>query len=77
MNPIGESDNILLETMLDGVKAVLFTNVASKWGLTKRSYEELVQFYNAKSEKGLEIILFPCNQFKNQEPGTDEEIVEF
>ena len=28
-------------------------------------------------DKGLEIVGFPCNQFKNQEPGSAQEIMEF
>ena len=33
--------------------------------------------YKKYHEKGLEILDFPCNQFGNQAPGTDEEIHEF
>ena len=33
--------------------------------------------YKDYKVKGLEILGFPCNQFGKQEPGTNEEIVEF
>jgi len=57
-------------------KALIIVNVASKCGLTPQ-YEELEQLYQAYHEQGLEIIGFPCNQFKGQEPGTNEEIQAF
>lgn len=56
--PIGE---------LLGSKATLVVNVASQCALTPQ-YEELVDLYNKYSEKGLQILAFPCNQFGNQEP---------
>ena len=58
-------------------KLLLIVNVASKWGATKREYSELVQIEKELSDKGLKILAFPCNQFGGQEPGTDEEILEF
>ena len=33
--------------------------------------------HNQLSEKGFEILAFPCNQFFKQESGTHEEILEF
>ena len=57
-----------------GKKAIVFVNVASKWGKTKSNYEQLVQMYADMSEKGLEIVGVPCNQFGGQEPGTPAEI---
>jgi len=56
----------------------IFVNVASKWGKTPVNYTELTALYNTYSEsKGFRIIGFPCNQFGNQEPGTDAEIKKF
>lgn len=57
-------------------KVVLVVNTASKCGFTPQltGLENLYEKYN---EKGLEILGFPCNQFKNQDPGTSEEIVKF
>jgi glutathione peroxidase len=57
-------------------KVLLIVNVASKCGLTPQ-YEGLEALYRAGKDRGLEILGFPCNQFKGQEPGTDEEIQEF
>ena len=57
-------------------KVLLIVNVASKCGLTPQ-YEGLESLYREDAARGLEILGFPCNQFKEQEPGTDEEIQEF
>lgn len=58
-------------------EVVLLVNVASKWGLTKQNYQELPQLSDEYSSNGLKILAFPCNQFGLQEPGTNEEILEF
>jgi glutathione peroxidase len=55
---------------------VLVVNVASKCGLTPQ-YEGLQALYEANRERGLQIVGFPANNFNGQEPGTEEEIVEF
>jgi glutathione peroxidase len=57
-------------------KLLLIVNVASKCGLTPQ-YEGLEELYRADKDRGLEVLGFPCNQFKGQEPGTDEEIQDF
>jgi glutathione peroxidase len=57
-------------------KLVLVVNVASKCGLTPQ-YEGLESLYRDDKDRGLEILAFPCNQFKEQEPGTDDEIQAF
>ena len=57
-------------------KVLLIVNVASKCGLTPQ-YEGLEALYRTDKDRGLEVLGFPCNQFKGQEPGTDEEIQEF
>jgi len=41
------------------------------------SYTQFQSLYRNYSKKGFEILAFPCNQFGNQEPGTNAEIVEF
>jgi len=56
---------------------VLVVNVASKWGATNTSYKELQQLYEKYHAQGFEILGFPCNQFGNQEPGTEQEIKQF
>jgi len=58
-------------------KVVLVVNVSSKCGLTPTNYPELQQLYEKYQEEGLVVLAFPCNQFKSQEPGTHEEIMEF
>lgn len=57
-------------------KVLLIVNVASKCSLTPQ-YEGLDALYRAERENGLEVLGFPCNQFLEQEPGTDEEIEDF
>ncbi|PIA49456.1 hypothetical protein AQUCO_01300338v1 [Aquilegia coerulea] len=58
-------------------KVLLIVNVASQCGLTNSNYTELAKVYENYKDQGLEILAFPCNQFGSQEPGTNEEIVEF
>lgn len=57
-------------------RLLLIVNVASKCGLTPQ-YEGLEKLYEATKDKGVEILGFPSNQFKGQEPGSNEEIQEF
>ncbi len=57
-------------------KVLLIVNTATGCGFTPQ-YEGLENMYKKYHEKGLEILDFPCNQFGNQAPGTDEEIHEF
>lgn len=57
-------------------KVLLLVNTASKCGLT-RQYEGLERLYRGSKEKGLVVIGFPANNFMSQEPGTNEEILEF
>ena len=57
-------------------KVLLIVNTASKCGFTPQ-YEGLEALYEQFKDKGLVIVGFPCDQFGHQEPGTNEEIVEF
>lgn len=57
-------------------KVLLIVNVASKCGYTKQ-YTGLEAIYRKYKDQGFEILAFPCNDFGGQEPGTNEEIVEF
>lgn len=57
-------------------KVVLVVNVASQCGLTPQ-YEALEALYRDYRERGLVVAGFPANNFGAQEPGTNEEIVEF
>jgi glutathione peroxidase len=57
-------------------KVVLVVNVASKCGLTPQ-YEGLEKLYEKLAPQGLVVAGFPANDFKEQEPGTNEEIQSF
>ncbi len=57
-------------------KKVLVVNTASKCGLTPQ-FEGLQALYEQYGGDSFTIIGFPANNFANQEPGTNEEIVEF
>ncbi|CAH2058213.1 unnamed protein product [Thlaspi arvense] len=57
-------------------KVLLIVNVASKCGLTHGNYKEMNILYAKYKTKGLEILAFPCNQFGNQEPGSNKDIKE-
>jgi len=56
-------------------KVVLVVNTASKCGLTPQ-FEGLEKLYKDYKDKGLVILGFPCNQFANQEPGSEKDIAE-
>lgn len=55
---------------------LLVVNVASRCGLTPQ-YAALEAIYRARVADGLEVLGFPANNFKAQEPGTDAEIASF
>ena len=57
-------------------KVVVFVNVASKCGFTPQ-YKQLQELHKKYADKGLAIVGIPCNQFRGQEPGTDQEILSF
>jgi glutathione peroxidase len=57
-------------------KVVLIVNVASECGLTPQ-YEQLQAIHEKYQDKGLVVLGFPCNQFGQQEPGSDQEIAQF
>ncbi len=52
-------------------------NTASNCGYTYTNYRELGDLYERLHDRGLEILAFPCNQFADQEPGSDEDIQTF
>lgn len=57
-------------------KKVMVVNVASRCGLTPQ-YEQLENLYELYKDSSFVIVAFPSNDFKGQEPGTNEEIKEF
>jgi len=56
-------------------KVILIVNTATKCGLTPQ-FEELETLHLKYKDEGLIIIGMPCNQFLNQEPETNESMVE-
>lgn len=57
-------------------KKVMVVNTASKCGLTPQ-YEDLEDLFQQYGGESFVIIGFPANNFLNQEPGTNEDIIEF
>lgn len=57
-------------------QVMLIVNVASKCGLTKQ-YKALQELYENYKKLGFVILGFPSNDFRGQEPGSNEEILEF
>lgn len=57
-------------------KKVLIVNVASKCGLTPQ-YRQLQELYEKYKDENFIILGFPCNNFREQEPGSNSEIKEF
>ena len=57
-------------------KVVMVVNTATGCGFTPH-YKDIEDMYEKYHDQGFEVIAVPCNQFKGQAPGTDEEIHEF
>jgi glutathione peroxidase len=57
-------------------KVFLVVNTATRCGFTPQ-YEGLEAMYERLRGGGFELLDFPCNQFGQQAPGTDEEIHSF
>ena len=57
-------------------KVLLIVNTASKCGFTPQ-FEGLEKLYQDYADQGLAIIGFPCNQFASQDPGSNEDILQF
>jgi glutathione peroxidase len=57
-------------------KVLLIVNTASKCGFTPQ-YKGLEELYAQYKDKGFEVLAFPCDQFGNQEPGSDQDIKSF
>lgn len=57
-------------------KVLVIVNTATGCGFTPQ-YSELQEMYEELKDKGLEVLDFPCNQFAEQAPGSDEEIHDF
>lgn len=57
-------------------KVLLIVNTATGCGFTPH-YDPLEAMYKEFRDQGFEILDFPCNQFANQAPGSEEEIHQF
>ena len=57
-------------------RVILIVNTASHCGFTSQ-YEGLEKLYNHYKDKGLVVIGVPCNDFGQQEPGSNQEIADF
>ena len=57
-------------------EVLLIVNTATGCGFTPH-YEPLEAMYKEYRDQGFEILDFPCNQFADQAPGSDDEIHEF
>ena len=57
-------------------QVLLIVNTASKCGFTPQ-YAGLEELYQKYRDKGFTVLGFPCNQFKDQEPGSNKEILSF
>lgn len=55
---------------------ILIVNTASECGFTPQ-YRSLQRLYMDYRQSGLVVIGIPCNDFGEQEPGTEEEIARF
>ena len=76
--------NIPLATITDSTTSLsdfagdvlLVVNVASKCGLTPQ-YESLEAIHSQNRQRGFQVLGFPANNFREQEPDTNDEIAEF
>ncbi|MFQ3266942.1 MAG: glutathione peroxidase [Colwellia sp.] len=57
-------------------KVILIVNTASNCGFTPQ-YQGLQTLHESFQAQGFEVLAFPCNQFKQQEAGSNEEIQQF
>lgn len=55
----------------------LVVNVASECGFTEEHYKDLQQLQRDFGPYHFNVLAFPCNQFGQQEPGSDKEIDSF
>jgi glutathione peroxidase len=69
-----QGQSVSLSTYQD--KVLLIVNTASNCGFTPQ-YQGLQALYEKYQDQGFEVLAFPCNQFKQQEQGDDQQIKQF
>ena len=69
-----KNEDVSLSTFKE--KVLLIVNTATGCGFTPQ-YEGLESLYQKYHKQGLEILDFPCNQFGNQAPESNDEIHQF
>lgn len=57
-------------------KVMLIVNTASKCGFTPQ-FEGLEKIHQQFADEGVVVLGFPCNQFGNQDPGSNSDIESF
>ena len=57
-------------------RVLLVVNTASQCGFTPQ-FTGLQKLQDDYADSGFSVLGFPCDQFRNQDPGTDDEIAEF
>jgi glutathione peroxidase len=73
--PLAGTTPVKLNTAYGG-KVLLVVNTASKCGFTPQ-YEGLEALQTRFSARGFSVLGFPSNDFKGQEPGSEQQIQEF
>ncbi|MBW7455892.1 glutathione peroxidase [Paenibacillus sepulcri] len=56
-------------------QVLLIVNTATKCGFAPQ-LDELQKLYETYKDQGFTVLGFPCNQFQNQEPGSNNEVEE-
>lgn len=57
-------------------QVLLIVNTASRCRFTPQ-YQDLERLYQDYRDRGFQVLAFPCNQFREQEPGSAEQIAQF
>jgi len=58
-------------------RVLLIANTATECGYTRSNFEAFATLLRKYHEAGLDVFVFPCNEFGGQEPGTNEEIRQY
>ena len=69
-----DGNEVLMEQFKN--KVLLIVNTASSCGFTPQ-FEGLQKLYDEYKNKDFVVLGFPCNQFKNQDSGSNQEIKTF